>query len=149
MGILNMHNIYIQFDKDNNFAGFNLQMLEEREKYNIVINKETKAESQEPDGYEIVALDPLPENAFVITAQQHEEYLTALSSQLKDIVLIDGNIEIKVLEVVNGSVKLGIIAPKEVQVHRKEVYDKIKLENKESASGLKSIRKLIESKQEK
>lgn len=89
-----MHNIYIQFDKDNNFSCFNIQMLQERQKYKLVIDEQTKKESQEPDGIEIVALDPLPENSFVITAQQHEEYLTALNSQLKDIVLINGDIEI-------------------------------------------------------
>lgn len=72
-----------------------------------------------------------------------------LSRKKEESLMIDGNIEIKVLEVINGSVKLGIIAPKEVQVHRKEVYDKIKLENEESASGIKSIRKLIEKKVEK
>ncbi len=37
---------------------------------------------------------PLPENAFVITSEQHEEYLTALNSQLKDVVLVKGRIKI-------------------------------------------------------
>ncbi len=37
---------------------------------------------------------PLPENAFVITSEQHEEYLTALNSQLKDVVLVKGKIKI-------------------------------------------------------
>ncbi len=72
-----------------------------------------------------------------------------LSRKKEESLMIDGNIEIKVLEVLNGSVKLGIIAPKEVQVHRKEVYDKIKLENRESASGVKSIQRLMEKKKDK
>jgi DNA polymerase elongation subunit (family B) len=90
-----MHNnIYIQFDKDNKFSGFNIQMLQEKQKYKLVIDEETKQEVEEPDGFEIVALETLPENACVITSEQHEEYLTALNSQLKDIVLSDGNIKI-------------------------------------------------------
>lgn len=71
-----------------------------------------------------------------------------LSRKKEESLIIDGNIEIKVLEVINGSVKLGIIAPKEVQVHRKEVYDKIKSENRESASGVKSVKLLLEQKKQ-
>ena len=36
--------------------------------------------------------------------------------------LIDGDIEIEVLEVGSTQVKLGIVAPKEVSILRKEVY---------------------------
>ena len=67
-----------------------------------------------------------------------------LSRKKEESLIINGNIEIKVLESANGTVKLGIIAPKNIQVHRKEVFDKIKLENKESALAVKSIRSLID-----
>lgn len=40
--------------------------------------------------------------------------------------MIGDNIEIIVLEVREGNVKLGIKAPKEVSVHRHEVYNEIK-----------------------
>lgn len=66
-----------------------------------------------------------------------------LSRKREESLIINGNIEIKILETVNGGVKLGIIAPKEVQVHRKEVYDKIRLENKESARTVKSIKSIM------
>ena len=37
-------------------------------------------------------------------------------------ILINGNVEIEILEVGATQVKLGIVAPKEVPVLRKEVY---------------------------
>ena len=36
--------------------------------------------------------------------------------------LIDGNIEVEILEVGSTQVKLGIVAPKNVAILRKEVY---------------------------
>lgn len=48
-------------------------------------------------------------------------------------LLIGDNIEITILNVRGGQVKLGINAPKDVAVHREEIYRKIKLaENKPS-----------------
>lgn len=66
-----------------------------------------------------------------------------LSRKKEESLIIEGNIEIKILEIVNGSVKIGIIAPKEIQVHRKEVFEKIKSENQESAGAIKSVRSLV------
>lgn len=66
-----------------------------------------------------------------------------LSRKKEESLIINGNIEIKILEVVNGNVKLGVVAPKEVQVHRKEVFDKIKQENKESSRTVKSIKSIM------
>jgi len=36
--------------------------------------------------------------------------------------LIDGNIEVEILEVGSTQVKLGIVAPKEISILRKEVH---------------------------
>ena len=49
--------------------------------------------------------------------------------------MIGDNIEIKVISVVNGKVRLGISAPADVPVHRKEVYERIQREN-DQAAGL-------------
>lgn len=38
--------------------------------------------------------ESLPDTAVIITNEQHEEYLTALNSQLKNVVLLDGKIEV-------------------------------------------------------
>jgi carbon storage regulator len=40
-------------------------------------------------------------------------------------VVIDGRIEVTVLAITKDGVRLGIQAPREVQVHRREVFDAI------------------------
>lgn len=48
----------------------------------------------------------------------------------KDESLIIGNeIEITILNIGNGNVKVGIAAPRHITVHRQEVYEAIKREN--------------------
>lgn len=42
--------------------------------------------------------------------------------------MISDDIEVKVVEIRGGKFKLGIKAPKNVSVHRREVYDGIALE---------------------
>ena len=49
--------------------------------------------------------------------------------------MINNNTEITILEVRGDQVKIGISAPKEVPVYRKEVYLQIQEENKESMSS--------------
>ena len=44
------------------------------------------------------------------------------------VVTIGDNIQIKILGVKGHQVRLGIIAPKQIPVHREEVYDRIKHE---------------------
>lgn len=141
-----MYNYYIQFDNNNKFNGFDIQMLRQEphlidEEYtervpvivkrpkvldvNDVLDLETtdseveeqtpleqimidvveyveetrtrKVQAKDEDGnliFDIIEETPLPANAFVITPEQHEEYLIALNSQLKNVVLLDGKIEV-------------------------------------------------------
>jgi carbon storage regulator len=48
-----------------------------------------------------------------------------LSRKLGESIRIADNIEVRVLEIRKGQVKLGIDGPREVTVHRQEVYRKI------------------------
>ncbi|WP_297712209.1 carbon storage regulator CsrA [Clostridium sp.] len=50
-------------------------------------------------------------------------------------LLIGDDIEIKIVKVEDGSVKLAISAPKDVTILRKEVFERVKEENKEAVSG--------------
>ena len=52
-----------------------------------------------------------------------------LARKEKESILIDGGIEIIIQEIGKDSVKVAIIAPKEVKVFRKELIDSIKSEN--------------------
>lgn len=58
--------------------------------------------------------------------------MLALSRKKNEALVINNNIEITVLEVKGEQVKLGISAPKEVPVYRKEVYVQIQEANKEA-----------------
>ncbi|MEA4825864.1 MAG: carbon storage regulator CsrA [Clostridium sp.] len=62
-------------------------------------------------------------------------------------LLIGDNVEIKIIEVENGSVKIAIEAPKEVTILRGELYNQIKEENKESSELDLSILKNFNRKQ--
>ncbi len=61
--------------------------------------------------------------------------MLALSRKKGDSLIINNNIEITVLEVKGEQVKLGITAPKQVPVYRKEVYVQIQEANKEAMSA--------------
>ncbi len=49
------------------------------------------------------------------------------------IIVADG-IEIRVLRVTKDAVRLGVTAPADVPVHRQEVYDQIREENRRAAA---------------
>lgn len=46
--------------------------------------------------------------------------------------MIGDQIEVKVLSIDGEQVKLGIVAPKSVKVHRSEVFEAIQQQNKEA-----------------
>ena len=52
-----------------------------------------------------------------------------LSRKLGESIVIDGRIHVTVMRVEGEVVKLGIAAPSEVPVHRKEVYEEIQRSN--------------------
>ena len=61
--------------------------------------------------------------------------MLALSRKKGEAIVINNNIEITVLELKGDQVKIGISAPKEVPVYRKEVYLQIQKENEEAMNS--------------
>ncbi len=59
--------------------------------------------------------------------------MLVLSRQRDEVFKIGDDIEITVVDIRGDKVRLGITAPKEVQVHRKEVYEAIRRENRAAA----------------
>jgi carbon storage regulator len=55
-----------------------------------------------------------------------------LSRKLGESIVIDGRIHVTVMRVEGEVVKLGIVAPSEVPVHRKEVYEEIQRSNQQA-----------------
>ena len=49
-----------------------------------------------------------------------------LSRRKDETFVIGDDIEVTVLEIKGSTIKLGIIAPKNVEVHRAEIYERIK-----------------------
>ena len=58
--------------------------------------------------------------------------MLALSRKKGEALVINNNIEVTVLEVKGDQVKIGISAPKEVPIYRKEVYLQIQDSNEEA-----------------
>lgn len=57
--------------------------------------------------------------------------------------MIGDHIEIKILEVNGDKVRIGIEAPRDIAIHRKEIYMQIQEENKAAiGSTLESLSKL-------
>ena len=71
--------------------------------------------------------------------------MLALSRKQGESIMIGGNIEITVLEVKGDQVKLGIAAPKNVPIYRREIYEQIQEATREAANNLdvESLKKLL------
>lgn len=73
--------------------------------------------------------------------------MLVLSRKSDESIIIGGNIEVVVLGVEGDTVKLGIRAPKEVDIYRKEIYLNIQASNREAvqtAMPLNEVTKLFE-----
>ncbi len=56
-----------------------------------------------------------------------------LTRKVGEAVAIGDDIQISVVEIKGTQVKLGIQAPKNIEVHREEIYEKIQEENRRAA----------------
>ena len=59
-----------------------------------------------------------------------ESLMLVLSRQKDESIVIGDNIVIKIVDVKGGKVKVGVQAPKDVTVHRQEIYDSIHADEK-------------------
>lgn len=60
-----------------------------------------------------------------------------LSRKSGESIVIDGRIHVKVVRVEGEVVKIGVDAPSDVPVHRKEVYEEIQCSNKQALTRQK------------
>jgi carbon storage regulator len=61
-----------------------------------------------------------------------------LTRKIEESIRIGDTITLKVLSIADGQVKIGIDAPKDLKVHRSEVYEEIQRQNKEAAQTTKT-----------
>ena len=71
--------------------------------------------------------------------------MLALTRKKGEALDINNNIEITVLDIRGDQIKIGIQAPKDVPVYRKEFYLQIQKENEEALSvdGLAALKDII------
>ena len=51
--------------------------------------------------------------------------MLVLSRKRNESIMINNNVEVTIVEIRGDKVRLGIVAPTEIPVHRREVYDQI------------------------
>ena len=73
--------------------------------------------------------------------------MLVLTRKTDESIIIGDNIAITVVAVEGDQVRLGVTAPKDIAVHRQEVYEQIKKENLEAAQSsstdISSVLKLM------
>ena len=60
--------------------------------------------------------------------------MLVLSRKKNESIIINNDIVVTVVEIRGDKVRLGIVAPKDVPVHREEVYRELQRANREAAS---------------
>ena len=60
--------------------------------------------------------------------------MVVLSRQRDESIIIGDNVVVTIVDVRGDKVRLGIEAPREIPVHRREVYEAIQRENRRSAN---------------
>ena len=71
--------------------------------------------------------------------------MLALSRKKDESLIIDNNIEVTILDIRGDQVKIGINAPKEIPIYRKEVYLQIQEANKQAmeVDGAEALKKIL------
>ena len=59
--------------------------------------------------------------------------MLVLSRQRDESIMIGDNVQVTIVDIRGDKVRLGIVAPTEIPVHRKEVYEAIQRENRRAA----------------
>lgn len=76
--------------------------------------------------------------------------MLVLSRYLNQTIMIGDDIEVSIVDIKGDQVRIGIKAPREIKVYRKEIYEAISKENIDAASNrnvdIKSIETLFNDK---
>jgi carbon storage regulator len=60
--------------------------------------------------------------------------MLVLTRKVNESLIVGDDIEIKVVEISGKAIKIGIDAPKDVSIYRKEIYEAIKEENLQASN---------------
>ena len=59
-------------------------------------------------------------------------------------IVVGENIVVTVIEIKGGQVRIGIDAPRDVDVYREEIYEQVKQENLSAIANVDEIRKAVQ-----
>lgn len=59
-----------------------------------------------------------------------------LTRKVGESIMIGDSVEVKVLGLRAGQIKIGIEAPKDLKVHREEIYDRIQAEKEDGQQAV-------------
>ena len=65
--------------------------------------------------------------------------MLVLSRKKNESIVINNDITVTVVEIRGDKVRLGIVAPKEVPVHRQEIYEEIQQCNKAALTSRQAV----------
>ncbi|WP_246942742.1 carbon storage regulator CsrA [Bacillus pinisoli] len=72
--------------------------------------------------------------------------MLVLTRKVKESIQIGNDIEITILAISGDQIKIGINAPKDVEIHRKEVYLSIQNENNQAIQSPLDVMKMLNEK---
>ena len=65
--------------------------------------------------------------------------MLVLTRKTGEAIQIGDDIEITVVSIKGDQIKLGINAPKNIEIHRKEIYLEIQKENEDASKGISDL----------
>ena len=69
--------------------------------------------------------------------------MLVLTRKVGESITIGDQIEVTIIEIKGDQVKIGIEAPKSVDIHRKEIYVTIQEENQRAAENANNFNKIL------
>lgn len=68
-------------------------------------------------------------NGDAVTVRDRSDSMLILTRRVGETLMIGDDVTVTVLGVKGNQVRIGVNAPRDVSVHREEIYDRIKREN--------------------
>jgi len=66
--------------------------------------------------------------------------MLVLSRKIGESIIVGDNIEISILDIQGDNIRIGIDAPKNIKIFRKEVYEDIQAENRRASENLDKMK---------
>jgi len=68
--------------------------------------------------------------------------MLVLTRKVNESVVIGSNIEVTILGIKDDQVRIGVSAPKDVRIYRKEIFEAIAAENRKAVGSVEAVKQL-------